>query len=272
MCAAPVERTYIDLRDDEGARLHAVTIAADGTEQGHAFIVWEQEDDQQKMTTHETWGFYPVLPPDGQPTTKDYLKVMSGFGEGTIVDDERSMRAVEAVVRVDAEAYERARGVYQQWAKPGHSYVLGLSDCTTFAGSVVSAAGLQTPSRLLHPYPLNYVKEIINLDKPNRDIRNEKRAQKAEQKEREARERAEHARRLAERARKLKWGAEASLALHLSAQAIAEANAEIERCDEAIARQERHAQEETETAQIYQEKATKIRTQMQNDGVKILHP
>jgi hypothetical protein len=38
--------------------------------------------------------------------------------------------------------------------------MLGFSDCTTFAAEVGTAIGLNMPSRVFAPYPIEYIKKV----------------------------------------------------------------------------------------------------------------
>ncbi|MBP1859367.1 hypothetical protein J2Z75_002884 [Rhizobium herbae] len=40
--------------------------------------------------------------------------------------------------------------------------MLGFSDCTTFAAEIGAAIGLNMPSRVFAPYPIEYIKAIAD--------------------------------------------------------------------------------------------------------------
>lgn len=142
----------IDKRVRSEANEYAVSLAAEGGELGHAFVIWNKGDEAAKMTTQQVVGFYPQA-------DKNKFEAIFGLSAGKIFDNSREKADFLLIILVNADAYERARKVFDKWKSSGN-YLLGFSDCTTFAGEIGATIGLDMPSRMFAPYPIDYVKAI----------------------------------------------------------------------------------------------------------------
>lgn len=151
------ETVRLDMRNKSEAREHAVTFVAQAGELGHAFVIWNKEDDSKKMTTNEALGFYPGA-------EKDKLEAKWGFGDGQIANDSGEKGDYYLVVTVNTDQFDSSRAVLEAWQKKGN-YLLLFSDCTTFAGEVARSLGLKTPTRAFAPYPIEYVRGIYSESK-----------------------------------------------------------------------------------------------------------
>lgn len=179
------EVVRMDLRTHIEERAHSITISAKkyegerfgGDDVGHAFITFNKEDDRKAMTTNEVVGFYPPLGED-----KTLWRPIFGSYEGGLHDDSRHDADLKLVVSVNADQYQRALAVYEKYKQQSQNYVLTINDCTTFAGEVARAIGLPTPTRLIAPYPIDYVKEIIQLKKDS-DAAEKEKAERLKQEE-----------------------------------------------------------------------------------------
>lgn len=147
-----INTEYIDKRSRSEATEYAVSIAAEVGDLGHAFIVFNKGDDTAKMTVQQTLGFYPQ-------TDKNNYEAIFGYSKGQILDDSMEKPDYKLIVLVNSEAYNAATVVLNKWSKAGN-YLLGFSDCTSFVGEIGNAIGLNMPSRIFAPYPIEYVKGI----------------------------------------------------------------------------------------------------------------
>jgi len=155
LIAAPslgAETKRIDKKIKSEANEYAVSLAAEGGELGHAFVVWNKGDEVAKMTTQQVVGFYPGA-------DKNKFEAIFGLSPGKIWDDSKEKPDFVLIVLVNGDAYERARKVFDKWKSNG-KYLLGFSDCTTFAAEIGAAIGLNMPNRIFAPYPIDYVKAI----------------------------------------------------------------------------------------------------------------
>lgn len=175
----------IDLRTHPEERLHSITLSAESRDAartlpedlGHAFITFNSENEQKAMTTNEVVGFYP---PDREE--KSLWRAMFGFNEGGLKNDALETADYQVIIAVNSDQYERALAIYEKYKKP-QNYFLTLQDCTTFAGEVARAIGLQTPTRLLAPYPDGYIKEILRLKQDSDAAKEKEKAEKLKQEE-----------------------------------------------------------------------------------------
>lgn len=135
---------------------YAISIAAEEGELGHAFVVWNYGDATSSMTTQQVVGFYPQ-------SDKNTYKALFGFSAGQIVDDSNEKPEIKIIVSLNSEEYNKARRVFEKW-NDSKNYLLGFSDCTSFVAEIGSAVGLNMPSRLFAPYPIDYVKKIGDLN------------------------------------------------------------------------------------------------------------
>tara|TARA_R110002012_G_scaffold112297_1_gene257897 strand:- start:2186 stop:2644 length:459 start_codon:yes stop_codon:yes gene_type:complete len=144
---------YLDKRVRTDPQEYAVAFSAQDGELGHAFasLIWG--DEVAMATMRKGVGFYP----DG---TKGAIK--SAFGaEGAVLDDTWEKSVLILSVLVNKPEFDAAESIVNKWEKPT-PYFLGISDCTTFVGEMAASIGLDTPSRLFSPYPIQYVKGLIS--------------------------------------------------------------------------------------------------------------
>jgi len=152
MPSVAADRKYIDKKVRSEPTEYAVSLAAQGGDLGHAFVIWNRGDNAAMMTTQQVVGFYP------QADTTKYEAVF-GLSPGQIFDDSREKPEYVVIVSVNSDAYEKARAVFEKWKSSGN-YMLGFKDCTTFAAEIGAAIGLNMPSRVFAPYPIQYIKAI----------------------------------------------------------------------------------------------------------------
>ncbi|MEY9634097.1 chemotaxis protein histidine kinase CheA [Bradyrhizobium japonicum] len=237
-----VERFDFRKRQDEP--LYSITFSAERPpgDTGHAFITFNHEDEQKRMTTFESVGFYPP----GEKTDGVVKFYTSVFSEGPLKDDFLHDADTKMVVTVNKEQYEAAREVYAGWKarqeKNGNHYVLVVNDCTTFVGEVARAIGLETSLRVTALFPKDYDLALIE---------NQKERQEAKLKEQKLlEEQKEEQRRKDEAARKLREQQAAAAALMqmemarraAAAQQAAAAEAAAQAAQEAAAAQQAAAQ------------------------------
>ncbi|OWO89554.1 hypothetical protein B5E41_30390 [Rhizobium esperanzae] len=150
--SSAAEMKYIDKKVRSESVEYAVSLAAEDGELGHAFVIWNRGDDTTNMTIQQVVGFYPQA-------DKSKYEAMFGSSPGEIFDDSGEKPDYVVVVSVNSDAYERARAVFEKWKSSGN-YLLGFSDCTTFAAEIGGAIGLKLPSRIFAPYPIEYIKKV----------------------------------------------------------------------------------------------------------------
>lgn len=146
------EKKYINKKVRSESTEYAVSLAAQGGELGHAFVIWNKGNSTTKMTTQQVFGFYPQ-------SNKTKYEAAFGLSPGKIFDDSREKPDYVVIVSVNSDAYEKARTVFEKWKLSGN-YMLGFSDCATVAAEIGGAIGLIIPSRVFAPYPLDYIKKI----------------------------------------------------------------------------------------------------------------
>lgn len=146
------EKKYIDKKVRSENIEYAVSLAAEGGDLGHAFVIWNKGDSAAKMTTQQVVGFYPQA-------DKNKYKAVFGLSPGQIFDDSTEKPDYVVIVSVNSDAYNKARAVFEKWKSSGN-YMLGFSDCTTFAAEIGAAIGLNMPSRVFAPYPIEYIKKV----------------------------------------------------------------------------------------------------------------
>ena len=144
--------TYIDKRVRSEPQEYAVVFAAYDGKYGHAFVTLIRGDEVQNATLQKGVGFYPG-------GSEKNLKAAFG-GKGVLDNDTWTDAQIILSVLVNEEVYGRALAVVSKWEKP-QPYILGISDCTTFVQQVSEAVGLNTPSRVFAPYPIDFVKKLI---------------------------------------------------------------------------------------------------------------
>lgn len=245
-CSAAAEVPRVDLRANNENLRQTITFSAESEGVGHAFIVWQKEDDQKKMTTREVLGFYP-----------DKDKSVIDFGKpGQIMDDKRTKAEFAFIVDVDAEHYDKALRVLERWRSAGN-YTLGFSDCTTFVGEVASAIGLNTPLRAFAPRPLEYVQALFERAKADEAAR----GAEAQRKEQERKDR--------EVAAKMFYQQEQLRQMEESRQATERAKAEFDeqqrQASQRAAEAQRQAQQQAE-AQRQQMLAQQQRAQAEQNA------
>ena len=146
---------YVDQRVRTEPQEYAVVFSAYDGEFGHAFVTLVWGDAVQNATLQRGVGFYPG-------DSDKSLKLAFG-GQGSLQDDTWQSAEVILSVLLNKEKYDAAISVLDQWEKPT-PYFLGLSDCTTFVADVAEAIGINRPSRVFAPYPIDYLRELVSLN------------------------------------------------------------------------------------------------------------
>ncbi|RUW18622.1 MULTISPECIES: hypothetical protein [unclassified Mesorhizobium] len=146
------EKKSIDKKVRSESTEYAVSLAAQDGDLGHAFVIWNKGDSAANMTVQQVVGFYPQA-------DKTKYEAVFGLSPGQIFDDSREKPDYVVIVSVNSDAYEKARTVFERWKSSGN-YMLGFSDCTTFATEIGAAIGLNMPSRVFAPHPIEYIKKV----------------------------------------------------------------------------------------------------------------
>jgi hypothetical protein len=146
----------IDRRVRSEQRLFQLTFAAerpsDDSKYGHAFIVWEHEDDARNMSVAEAIGFYPK----GDPSNFELI-----FGTaGGLEDDWNTVADVKLIVQVNSDLFQRALDAKHAWEGDG-TYEFLWSNCTTHAASIAHAIGLVSSNGNWEK-PINFLNDLMN--------------------------------------------------------------------------------------------------------------
>lgn len=144
----------IDLRRSSGGRKQGLTFAAVGiswsSKVGHAYVIWEEEDDQARMSTSKAIGFYPKA-------TLLYDVIFGGPGILKPDDERRAERKL--TILVDRDDYEAAERERDSWNSDG-TYQIGVSDCVDHIASIAHKLGLKVPDSTWIQ-PLQFMDDII---------------------------------------------------------------------------------------------------------------
>ncbi len=154
--AEAVEAKTIDRTVRSEARHFCITFAAESPNDtstfGHAFIIWQREDDENAMSTSDAIGFYP----SGDPGNLDMIFGTPG-GPDT---DVATFANVELTVLVNEDLYTLALARKTDWSKDGKFRLL-WSNCTTHVAAIASAIGLNTSSGSWET-PLSYIRDLMD--------------------------------------------------------------------------------------------------------------
>ena len=149
------ETVYIDKRNRSEEQDYSVAFSTYDGEWGHAFVMFHWGDEVSRSSRFEGAGFYP-----GENDSN--LKAAFG-GTGVLENDTWTDSEKILSVQINKPSFDAAQAVRAEWKRPT-PYFLGISDCTTFVAEVAEIIGLNMPSRILAPYPIEYVTELIQLN------------------------------------------------------------------------------------------------------------
>jgi hypothetical protein len=163
----------IDLRVRSEPRPYGITLSAQTLRLGHAFVTLTRENEGRAASVSNIIGFYPA-------ENKSDLEVLVGLSKGQLENDAREKADYSLFVAVNSDQFAKAEAIFSAWQRGGR-YVLLTQDCTTFVGEIARAIGLKTPVRVVAPYPIDYIQEIVRLYKEQQAL---KRAQQEAQRNR----------------------------------------------------------------------------------------
>ena len=133
-----VNSKTIDRRGREEDLKYAIVFAAqapDKSSYGHAFIIWEREDESKQMTTTDAIGFWP----SGDPNTVELI-----FGTpGALETDANTPVDSKLVVLVDSDRYQLALNRKSEWQQNGR-YKAFWQNCVSHVADVAKSIGLET--------------------------------------------------------------------------------------------------------------------------------
>jgi len=127
-----ISQKTIDRRNASEVGEYAIGFASKivkGDDYEHAFVVWYYSDAAGMRTVRRAAGFYPA-------GDVEWYNLMLG-AEGSIADDARTKINEELTVLVNGDIFNQAMSVEGRY-KSGHTYRLGVDDCTTFVAEVAS--------------------------------------------------------------------------------------------------------------------------------------
>lgn len=134
--AFAAQKKTIDRRVFSEAKAYGLIFAAKNIDAdwkvGHAFVVWQSEDDDAQMSRSDVIGFYPSAS----------KKVKSIFGPGGVQDDAQTNIDLGLVVLVNSDRFDSARAVKDAWKSNG-TYTLGWSDCVGHVDDIAATVGLK---------------------------------------------------------------------------------------------------------------------------------
>ena len=137
---ASTEKT-IDRQVRSEERKYGLTFAAENQSElsqlGHAFIIWQHEDDQKLMSVSEAIGFYPTGEPDG-------IDLILG-SPGSLESDFGTAADIKLTVLLNSDLFSKALDAKHTWEQDG-SYKVFWRNCTTHVSAIAQAIGLTTSS------------------------------------------------------------------------------------------------------------------------------
>jgi hypothetical protein len=144
----------IDRRVRSERKQYGLTFAAEApsgdSRLGHAFIVWQHEDDAANMSVADAIGFYP----------KDAgLRVIFGT-PGSLDSDLITASDLRLTVLLNSEQFDAAESAKSAWMADG-TYQLAWRNCTTHVAAIAAAVGLTTSSGTWE-YPMTYVQDLMD--------------------------------------------------------------------------------------------------------------
>lgn len=119
---------------------------------GHAFIIWQKEDDSKNMSTAEAIGFYP----SGDP---NLLQLIFGT-PGAFDTDIGTPADFKLTVLVNSDLYQAALDSKSQWEQDG-KYSLLWRNCTSHVANIAQALGLKTTNGNWQN-PAAYLQDLMN--------------------------------------------------------------------------------------------------------------
>jgi hypothetical protein len=135
--------------------------AATGANPGHAWVSFAlSEEETAQQCVARTFGNFPNK---GEKAWKFGL-VPGGLVESWAKNRDDHKEAHRMIVRVDSEAYVKARSVLEKWAARKEYQLLKL-DCTHFAKEVAAEIGLKVNSS---KFPNVFISELIKDNKPEK--------------------------------------------------------------------------------------------------------
>jgi hypothetical protein len=153
--AEAIEAKTIDRTVRSETRHFGITFAAEAPSDtstfGHAFIIWQREDDEKSMSTSDAIGFYP----NGDPGNLDIIFGTPGGPDTDIA----TFANLKLTVLVNEDLYTLALARKSEWSNDGKFRLL-WSNCTTHVAAIASAIGLNTSSGSWET-PLSYVRDLM---------------------------------------------------------------------------------------------------------------
>jgi len=120
---------------------------------GHAFIVWQQENDNNEMSVADAIGFYPS---DEDANTVDLI-----FGtNGSLESDAAATSDLKLTVLLNSDQFRAALDRKSAWQANGR-YAAFWSNCVTHVASIAVAIGLKTSTGIWQT-PQSYVSDLIS--------------------------------------------------------------------------------------------------------------
>jgi hypothetical protein len=148
----------IDRRVRSEDRAYALTFAArppaPGSTFGHAYIIWQREDDQKKMSVADAVGFRAV----GEPNKVQLVFGVPGYlqinGEANEIGPEAKF-----TVLVNSDAYQKALDRKAEWQQESSDYFALWNNCVGHVAAIAQATGLET-SNGAWVTPMAYVEDL----------------------------------------------------------------------------------------------------------------
>jgi hypothetical protein len=151
-------RKRIDRRTRSESRAHGLIFAAKNIDEewtvGHAFVVWQRENDDAQLSTSSAIGFWPQ---EGA----DKLQVALG-GPGVLRSDHYTDVDLGLTVLVNSDAFAAAEARRQQWQHDGR-YDLLWQNCVAHVGDIARTIGLTVP-KTQWVFPQDFVRDLINAN------------------------------------------------------------------------------------------------------------
>jgi hypothetical protein len=154
----------IDRRVRHEDRSYALTFAAKApgsdSDYGHAYIIWQREDDSKQMSVADAIGFHAIR-------EKEATKVEKVFGTpGYLKNDVGENPAIKLTVLVNSDVYQKALDRKLEWQREDSEYYALWNNCVGHVAAIAQAVGLTTSSGNWVT-PTSYLEDLTNR---NRDI------------------------------------------------------------------------------------------------------
>ncbi len=127
---------------------------------GHAYIKITRENELQKMSTLNSYGFYP-------DKNGKFFSVIRGRGEIRSENEITNLPSITLTTQLNKQQLEMVLYAIEKWEFETmlefKKYSLTSENCVDFVDKIASEAGLITPTTSFK-FPAQYIKELANIN------------------------------------------------------------------------------------------------------------